>query len=86
MINNSQLPFWAAAQKGLMTYAFTHMGNFFLLLIYPSPPSLSLGAQILVLRPRSQSHGPNPSLKAQILSWGLKSHLCDLNLILEAKI
>ena len=26
------LPFWAAAPKGSMTYAFTHMGNFRLLL------------------------------------------------------
>ena len=45
-----------------------------------SPPSLSppsnpsLGAQILVLRPKSQFQGPNPSLEAQILSSRLKSH------------
>ena len=27
------LSFWAAAPKGLMTYAFTHMGNFLLLFL-----------------------------------------------------
>ena len=26
-------PFWAAALKGSMTYALTHMGNFLLLLL-----------------------------------------------------
>ena len=27
------VPFWAVAPKGSMTYAFTHMGNFLLLLL-----------------------------------------------------
>ena len=31
------LPFWAAAPKGSMTYAFTHMGSFLLLLPHPAP-------------------------------------------------
>ena len=64
----------AAAPKGSMTYAFTHMGDFLLLLfllLRPSPlksqsrgPNSSLEAQIPVLRPKSQPQGPNPSLKA----------------------
>ena len=47
-------PFWAAA------YAFTHMGNFLLLLRTPPlrsqsrGPNSSLEAQIPVLRPKSQ--------------------------------
>ena len=56
--------FWAAAPQGSMTYAFTHMGDFLLLLLLlllrPSPP------QIPVSRPKFQSRGPNPSLEAQI--------------------
>ena len=67
---------------GSVTYAFTHMGNFLLLLLplllLLTPPSTSglisqshgpypsLEAQILVLRPNSQPHGPNPNPKAQI--------------------
>ena len=53
--------FWAAAPKGPMTYAFTHMGNFLLLLLLllrtPLPPAS---------RPISQPGGPYPSLEAQI--------------------
>ena len=56
----------AAAPKGSMTYVFTHMGNFLFLLL-PYPPT-NFEAQILVPRPKSQSHGPNPSQKAQILA------------------
>ena len=64
------VPFWAAAPKGWMTSAFTHMENFpLLLLLRPSVPPPRLEAQIPVLRPKSQPHGPNPSLKAQILAW-----------------
>ena len=58
--------FWAAAPKGSMTCAFTHMGNFLLLLLLlllfrtiPSPqlpgPYLSLEAHDPILRPKSQS-------------------------------
>ena len=43
----------AAAPKGSMTYAFTHMGNFLLLLRTPPPPSLQ--AYIPASRPKSQS-------------------------------
>ena len=55
-------PFWAAAPKGSMTYAFTHIRDFLLLLPFllctpPHPPAL---------RPISQPRGPNPSLEAQI--------------------
>ena len=56
------VPFWAAAPKGWMTSAFTHMENF--PFSFSVPPT-----QILVLRPKSQPQGPNPSLKAQILAW-----------------
>ena len=56
-----------------MTYAFTHMGDFLLLLLLrppPSNPSLealnpSLEAQIPALRPKTQPQGPNPSYEAQ---------------------
>ena len=38
-------PFWAAAPKGSMTYAFTHMGDFLLyFLLCPPPSSPSLEA------------------------------------------
>ena len=53
-------PFWAAAPKGSMTYAFTHMGNFLLLLLLlrtPLPPAS---------RPISHPGGPYPSLEGQI--------------------
>ena len=51
----------AVAQKGSMTYAFTHMGDFLLLLyllllLRPLPP------QIPVSRPKFQSRGPYLSL------------------------
>ena len=60
----------AAAPKGSMTYAFTHMGNFLLLLRTPPPPSLQ--AYISAWRPISQPRGPNPSLDAQIpREWNL---------------
>ena len=42
----STFPFWAAALKGSITYAFTHMGNFLLILLLllllrtPHPPYL----------------------------------------------
>ena len=69
-------PFWAAARKGSMPFAFTHLGNFFLLLLLHPPlksqsqgPSSSLEGPIPVLRPQSQSWGLNSSLKAQILAW-----------------
>ena len=58
---SKNIPFWAAAPKGLMTYAFTHMGDFLLLLLL-----------LLLLRPPpskliSWPWGHNPSLEAQIL-------------------
>ena len=64
----------AAAPKGSMTYAFTHMGKFLiLLLLLPLLPSPPTPTQILVLRPKSQPQGQNPSLKAQILALRSKS-------------
>ena len=33
-----EVPFWAAAPKGSMTYAFTQIGNFLLLLLPRTPP------------------------------------------------
>ena len=59
--------FWAAAPKGSMIYAFTHMGDF-LLLLRPPPPL----TQILASRPKTHPQGPNPSLKAQIPVFGLQ--------------
>ena len=60
--------FWPAAPKGLMTYAFIHMGNFLLLLLLllriPLPPNLK--AHIPALRLLSQPRGPNPRREAQI--------------------
>ena len=41
--------FLAAAPKGSMSYAFTHVGNFLLLLLRPSSPP----TQIPVLSPKS---------------------------------
>ena len=63
----------AAAPKGSMTYAFTHMGSFLLLLLLrPYPPSPSLQAHISAWRPISQPQGPNPSHEAQIpREWNL---------------
>ena len=57
------LNFWAAAPKESMTYAVTHMGDFFLLLfllllllrsVLPSDSDHSLKAQIPALRPKFQ--------------------------------
>ena len=53
-------PFWAAALKESMTNAFTHMGDFLLLLLLCPP------LQIPVSRPKFWSQSLNPSLKAQI--------------------
>ena len=39
--------FWAAAPKGPMTYAFTHMGDFLLLLFLLLPPLPGFKTQIL---------------------------------------
>ena len=67
--------FWAAAPKGSITYAFTQ-GDFLLLLLRPPPPPgpyLSLEAHIPALRPKSQSQGSNPNLKAQIPSYSQNS-------------
>ena len=72
-------PFWAAAPKGSMTYAFTHMGDFLLLLLHllllrpplksqPRGLNFSLKAKIPVPRLKFQPWGPNPSLEAQILA------------------
>ena len=62
-------PFLAAAPKGSMTFAFTHMGNFLLLLLlHPPPLNPSLEAKIWVSRAQSQSWDPNPSLEALILA------------------
>ena len=67
--NLATFRFWAAAPKGSMTYAFTHMGNF-LLLRTPPPPSLQ--AHFSAWRPITQPRGPNSSLEAQILGeWNL---------------
>ena len=60
--------FWAAALKGPMTYAFTHRGNFSF-----SFSETHILAKILVLRPKSQSPGPNFRLKAQIPASSLNS-------------
>ena len=70
-------PFRAAAPKGSMTYAFTHMGNIFLLplllLLLRPTSNPSLEAQIPVSRPKSQSRDANPRIKAQILASKIKS-------------
>ena len=58
LLPNELLPFWAAAPKEPMTYAFTNRGNFsFFSSVHPlqsSYPGLnpSLEAQILVLKPK----------------------------------
>ena len=68
-------PSLAVAPKGLMTYAFTRMGDFFLLLLFyalPSDSNPSFKAEIPASRSKSQPGGPNPSLKAQIPVLGLK--------------
>ena len=74
--------FWAAAPKGSITYSFTHVGNFLLLLLLPRPfplksqsqgPNSSIVAQIPATRPMSQ-----PSFKAPRLRFG--PHGWDLGL------
>ena len=67
--------FWAAAPKGSMTYAFTHMGSFLLLLLLCTPPPPAS-------RPISQPGGPYPSLEAQIPVLRSKSQPQDPNPIL----
>ena len=54
---------WEAtvALKGWITYAFTHIGNFLLLCPSVRLSICLLEAQIPVMRPKSQSCGPNPS-------------------------
>ena len=52
----------AAAPKGSMTYAFTHMEDFLPLLL--RPPLLPAS------RPISQPPGLNPSIEADILAFG----------------
>ena len=74
-------PFWAAAPKGSMTYAFTHRGNFsssssFIPLPLKSQPrgqNPSLEAHILASRPKSHPRDPNPNLETQILALTSKS-------------
>ena len=75
------------APKGSITYTFTHMGNFLLLLLLlgpplvsnsrpkhqPQSPNTSLEAQIIALRHKCQPSGPNPSLKTQIAATKPKS-------------
>ena len=81
--------FWAAAPKGPMTYALTHMGDFLLLLLLLlllRPPLFSSEAQILVAGLIFQPEGPNSSLKAQILASRLKSQPQSSNPNLEAHI
>ena len=61
----------AAAPKGSMTYAFTHMWDFLLLLLLllpllRTPPPPSHEAHISASRPIFLPRGPNPSLEAQI--------------------
>ena len=89
------LPFWAAAPKGSMTYAFTHTGDFLLLFLLLCPPPLksqsrgqnsSLKAKIPVSRPKSQSRSPNPSLEARIWALRLGSGPQGWNLGLETGI
>ena len=75
----------AAAPKGSITYDFTHMGDF-LLLLRPSVHPPILKAQIPVPRPKSQSRGPNPIQKAQIPGLGPKSHPLGSNPSCEAQI
>ena len=81
------LCFCAAAPKGSMTYAFTHMGNFLLLLLllFRTRPPPSLQAHISASRSISQPRGPNPSLEVQIPTSRPKSHLTAKILSLRPK-
>ena len=67
------VPFWAAAPKGSMTYAFTHMGDFLLLLLLsfgPQGQDLGLLAEILTLRLRFGPQDWDVGLKTGI--WALR--------------
>ena len=66
-------PFWAAAPKGPVTYAFTQ-GKFLLLLRPPRTryPNSSLEAQISALRPKSQPWGPNLNCQREKIL-----HMCE---------
>ena len=60
---HSSDPFWVEAPKESISYTFTHMGNFLLLLLLiplHTPPTIP------VSRPNFQSQGPNPSCKTPI--------------------
>ena len=74
---SSFFPFWAAAPKGPMTYAFTQEKFLLLLLLLllrtPPDSDPSLQAETPALRLKSQPLGPNPSLEAQILASRPKS-------------
>ena len=85
-------PFWAAAPKGPMTYAFTN-AEFF----PPSPsmspppppasrPKFQPWTQISSLRPKFQPQRSNPSLEAQFPAWSLNSQLWGLTPSFEAQI
>ena len=83
------LLFWAAAPKGLMTYAFTHGEISPFPPVYPTPPLRpysSIEAQILDSRPKSQPWGLNPRLEAQIPGSRLKSQAQGSNPKLKAQI
>ena len=59
---STSTPFWAAAAKGSMTYAFTHREFSLSSPSSSSPPP----TQILALKQKSQYSGPNPSLEARV--------------------
>ena len=81
--NNPLLPFWAAAPKGYLTYAFTHIGNFLLLLLLfllllrlsLKPKFSRLGSCLLAgiwtSRLRFGPQGWDLGLQARILAFGL---------------
>ena len=77
MVNLSVYPsvLLGSGPKGVDDLCFhTYMGNFLLLLLLLlRPPPHRFEAQILVPRPKSQSLGPNPIQKAQILASRPKS-------------
>ena len=75
-------PFWAAAPKGPMTYAFTQ--GKFLLHFQCTPPRFK--AHIPGLRLKSHAQGSNTRLKAQIPGSRLKSQARGSNPRLEAQI
>ena len=61
---NSFSVFWAAAPKGPMTYAFTHMGDFLLLLLLLHPP-------LWLQSPNSSPEAPIPASRLLFQPWGL---------------